>query len=140
MKSSLHVEYEVLKRLKVRGEISMYSNPTASPAIRLLLISYMYTGIYFVSHQSSINNLILAVKSEHKSIRFPSRNSSFLQAEMCPKKPTRQTVLQTWKAWKLYALFAATLLFATQCSWPYIYQIPPKLRRSDWPVVEEIDN
>ena len=59
---------------------------------------------------------------------------------MCPKKATRKTVLQTWKAWKLYALFAATLLFATQCSWPYIYQIPPILLRSDWPVAEEIDN
>ena len=78
------------------------------------------------------------LRCEEQKISFTKFQSS--QADMCPKKATRKTVLQTWKAWKLYALFAATLLFATQCSWPYIYQIPPILRRSDWPVAEEIAN
>ena len=41
---------------------------------------------------------------------------------------------------KLLTNLVATLLFATQCSWFYIYQILTILLRSDWIVAEEIDN
>ena len=50
----------------------MYSNPPASPVIRLLFISYMYTGIYFASlilirdifqTIANISDVFFAVKS-----------------------------------------------------------------------------
>ena len=54
-----------------------------------------------------------------------------------PLKNRRPVIVFTYK---LLTNLAATLLFATQCSWLYIYQILPVLRRSDWIVADEIDN
>ena len=57
--------------------------------------------------------------------------------------PKNQRLYTLWRCVHIEVILthlAATLLFATQCSWLYIYQILSVLQRSDWPVAEEIDN
>ena len=55
-------------------------------------------------------------------------------------KNERLYILSNVEAWKLYAFLAATLCFATQCSWHCTCIIRLILPSPDWPVADDVDN